>query len=134
MFFFKKMLLKWAIWSAEKTGYTMQKLGALRYASLNPLRKKWDVQVYKELEDARMLAQSEEHWFEELQILIDEISILIEKQGDKQQFYVANARLFELSKVFDMTDEAFIERFKENYMSFNNQQILKQILSAIPYF
>ena len=124
---FKKAFLRWAIWSAEKTGYTMQKIGALRYAALYPLRKKWDVQVYKELEDARMLAQSEEHWFEELQILIDEISILIEKQGDKQLFYVANARLLELSRVFDMTDEAFIETFKENYMCFSNQQILKQI-------
>ena len=84
-------------------------------------------QEYEKLENARILAQSEEHWFEELQILIDEISILIEKQGDKQLFYVANARLLELSRVFDMTDEAFIERFKENYMCFSNQQILKQI-------
>ena len=124
---FKKVFLRWAIWSAEKSGYTMQKIGALRYASLETLCKKWSQKEFEKLEDARMLAQSEEHWLEELQILIDEISILIEKQGDKQLFYVANARLFELSKVFDMTDEAFIERFKENYMSFNNQQILKQI-------
>lgn len=127
MNFFKKILIRWAIWSAEKTGYTMQKIGALRYASLETLCKKWSKEEYEKLENARILAQSEEHWFEELQILIDEISILIEKQGDKQLFYVANARLLELSRVFDMTDEAFIERFKENYMCFSNQQILKQI-------
>lgn len=127
MNFFKKILIRWAIWSAEKTGYTMQKIGALRYESLETLCKKWSKEEYEKLENARILAQSEEHWFEELQILIDEISILIEKQGDKQLFYVANARLLELSRVFDMTDEAFIERFKENYMCFSNQQILKQI-------
>lgn len=127
MNFFKKIFIRWAIWSAEKTGYTMQKIGALRYASLETLCKKWSKEEYEKLETARILAQSEEHWFEELQILIDEISILIEKQGDKQLFYVANARLLELSRVLDMTDEAFIERFKENYMCFSNQQILKQI-------
>ena len=124
---FKKAFLRRAIWSAEKTGYTMQKIGALRYAALYPLRKKWDVQVYKELEDARMLAQSEEHWFEELQILIDEISILIEKQGDKHLFYVANARLYELAEVFDMEDDVFADKFKKNYLCFNNRQILKQV-------
>ena len=124
---FKKALLKCVLWSAEKTGYTMQKIGALRYAALYPLRKKYDVQVYKELEDARMLAQSEEHWFEELQILIDEISILIEKQGDKHLFYVANARLYELAEVFDMEDDVFADKFKKNYLCFNNRQILKQV-------
>ena len=112
----------------------MQKLGALRYASLNPLRKKWDVQVYKELEDARMLAQSEEHWFEELQILIDEISILIEKQGDKHLFYVANARLYELAEVFDMEDDVFADKFKKNYLCFNNRQILKQVEPCLKGF
>ena len=86
MNFFKKILIRWAIWSAEKTGYTMQKIGALRYASLETLCKKWSKEEYEKLENARILAQSEEHWFEELQILIDEISILIEKQGDKQLF------------------------------------------------
>ncbi len=131
---FKKALLKWALWSAEKTGYTLQKIGALRYASLETLCKKWSKEEYEKLENARKLAQSEEHWFEELQILIDEISILIEKQGDKQLFYEANARLLELSRVFDMTDEAFIERFKENYMCFTNQQILKQINPCLKGF
>ena len=131
---FKKAFLKWALWSAEKTGYTLQKIGALRYASLETLCKKWSKEEYEKLENARILAQSEEHWFEELQILIDEISILIEKQGDKQLFYEANARLLELSRVFDMTDEAFIERFKENYMCFTNQQILKQINPCLKGF
>lgn len=131
---FKKAFLRWAIWSAEKTGYTMQKIGALRYAALYPLRKKWDVQVYKELQDARMLAQSEEHWFEELQILIDEISILIEKQGDKHLFYVANARLYELAEVFDMEDDVFADKFKKNYLCFNNQQIFKQVEPCLKGF
>lgn len=134
MNFFKKIFIRWAIWSAEKTGYTMQKIGALRYASLETLCKKWSKEEYEKLENARILAQSEEHWFEELQILIDEISILIEKQGDKQLFYEANARLLELSRVFDMTDDAFIERFKENYMCFTNQQILKQINPCLKGF
>ena len=131
---FKKTLLKWAIWSAEKTGYTMQKIGALRYASLETLCKKWSQEEYEKLENARMLAQSEEHWFEELQILIDEISILIEKQGDKQLFYDANARLLELSKVFDMEDEIFVNKFKENYLCLSNQQILKQIDPSLKAF
>ena len=63
---FKKALLKWALWSAEKTGYTMQKIGALRYASLETLCKEWSQEEYEKLENARMLAQSEEHWFEEV--------------------------------------------------------------------
>lgn len=131
---FKKAFLKWALWSAEKTGYTMQKIGALRYASLVTLCKKWSQEEYEKLENARMLAQSEEHWFEELQILIDEISILIEKQADKQLFYEANARLLELSKVFDMEDEIFVKKFKENYLCFTNQQILKQVDPSLKAF
>ena len=131
---FKKALLKWALWSAEKTGYTMQKIGALRYASLETLCKEWSQEEYEKLENARMLAQSEEHWFEELQILIDEISILIEKQADKQLFYEANARLLELSKVFDMEDEIFVKKFKENYLCFTNQQILKQVDPSLKAF
>ena len=94
----------------------MQKIGALRYASLETLCKKWSKEEYEKLENARILAQSEEHWFEELQILIDEISILIEKQGDKQLFYVANARLLELSRVFDMTDEDLLKVQGELYV------------------
>ena len=128
---FKKALLKWALWSAEKTGYTMQKIGALRYASLETLCKEWSQEEYEKLENARMLAQSEEHWFEELQILIDEISILIEKQADKQLFYEANARLL---KVFDMEDEIFVKKFKENYLCFTNQQILKQVDPSLKAF
>ena len=62
---FKKLFLKWAIWSAEKTGYTMQKIVALRYVSYESLRKEWSLEEYKKLDAARMLAQSEEHWFEE---------------------------------------------------------------------
>lgn len=131
---FKKALLRLAIWSAEKTGYTMQKIGALSYASLETLYKKWSQKEYENLENVRMLAQSEEHWFEELQILIEEVSILIEKQGDKQLFYVANARLYELAEVFDMEDEAFAEKFKENYLCFTNQQILKQIEPSLKGF
>lgn len=131
---FKKVVLKWAIWSAEKTGYTMQKIGALRYASLETLCKKWSLEEYEKLEDARMLAQSEEHWFEELQILIDEISLLIKKQGDKQLFYVANERLYELAEGFDMEDEAFVEKFKEKYLCVTNQQILKQVDPSLKAF
>ena len=131
---FKKVFLKWALWSAEKTGYTMQKIGALRYASLETLCKKWSLEEYEKLEDARLLSQSEEHWFEELQILIDEISLLIKKQGDKKLFYVANERLYELAEVFDMEDEAFVEKFKENYLCFTNQQILKQVDPSLKAF
>ena len=131
---FKKAFLKWALWSAEKTGYTMQKIGALRYASLETLCKKWSLEEYEKLEDARLLSQSEEHWFEELQILIDEISLLIKKQGDKKLFYVANERLYELAEVFDMEDEAFVEKFKENYLCFTNQQILKQVDPSLKAF
>ena len=131
---FKKVFLKCALWSAEKTGYTMQKIGALRYASLETLCKKWSLEEYEKLEDARLLSQSEEHWFEELQILIDEISLLIKKQGDKKLFYVANERLYELAEVFDMEDEAFVEKFKENYLCFTNQQILKQVDPSLKAF
>ena len=131
---FKKTFLKWAIWSAEKTGYTMQKIGALRYASLVSLYKKWELKEYEKWESARILAQAEEHWFEELQILIDEISLLIKTKGDKQLFCEANARLLELSQVFDMGNEAFIEKFKENYLCFTNQQILKQINPCLKGF
>ncbi len=46
---FKKVFLKWAIWSAEKTGYAMQKIGALRYASLETLCKKWSLEEYEKL-------------------------------------------------------------------------------------
>ncbi|MBR1947097.1 MAG: CHAT domain-containing protein [Bacteroidaceae bacterium] len=131
---FKKLFLKWAIWSAEKTGYTMQKIVALRYVSYESLRKEWSLEEYKKLDAARMLAQSEEHWFEELQILIDEVSLLIKIEGDRQLFYEANKRLQELSEIFDMDDEAFAEKFKENYLCFTNRQILKQTAPSLKGF
>ena len=127
---FKKTLLKLVLSYAERTGFTMQKICALHRLSNDALCKKWDIQEYQKVEEIRMLAQSEEHWFEELYILIDEISLLIKIQGDKQLFYAANARLSELSQIFDMDDDVFADKFMENYLCFTEPRILKQI---VPY-
>ena len=105
----------------------MQKIGALRYAPVMSLSKKWSMEEYEKLEEARLLAQKEEHWLEELQCLVDQVSILIKYQGDKQLFYAANKRLKELSVIFDMDDEAFKAKFQEKYMSFTDVRILKQV-------
>ncbi len=127
----KKALSMWAIWSAEKIGYTLQKIETLRYISVESLCKKWSTKEYIKLEETRMLAQSEEHWFEELQILIDEVYLLIKNKGDKQLFYTANERLLNLHQIFDIDDDTFAEKYKERYLCFNDQRIKKHIESFL---
>lgn len=124
---FRKILLNVSISLAEKAQYTMHQIDAMRQLALDTLDKKWDLKEYLNLENARLLAQEKEHWFEELQILIDQVSLIIREQKDKEFFYAANKRLLELSDVFNIDDEAFALKFNENYRCFTNANILAQV-------
>lgn len=127
----KRLIRKMDLWSAENTGFTMLRIAALRHTSLDVLNKNWDIKQYENLEKVRLLAQSEVHCFEELQLLIDEILLLTSEQGEKHLLYVANERLSELSRVFDMDDETFVGRFRQIYYGSSNSKIRAEVLPCL---
>ena len=116
----KKYLNKYAMSVAKKTGCTMLEINIMHYAAILPLRKKWSDSEYEKLEAVRLLAKSKDHWFEELQILLDEVALLIEKHHDKQLFYAASQRLKEMHDIFDLDYSVFAEKFKANYLCISN--------------
>lgn len=128
---FKKAFLKVSFLASQQLGYIQQIVGMLFSIVIDPLRKKWSLEGYKQLEDVRRFAQDEDVWFEELVILLEEIKLLIKNKADKQLFYTANARLSELSEFFDMDDDAFANKFKEVYLHYQNQRILNQIIKNL---
>ena len=127
---FKKILNKFIIWCTVKRGYA-RLLDNMCRIYIGSLNKKWDMQKYKQLDDVRIVAESDGLWFEEMRILIQEISLLIKQQADKQLFYVANARLIKLSEILDLDDEEFAEKFQEKYKSSVYQYNLKLLDSIL---
>lgn len=130
---FKKILNKFIIWCTVKRGYA-RLLDNMCRIYIGSLNKKWDIQKYKQLDDVRIVAESDGLWFEEMRILIQEISLLIKQQADKQLFYVANARLIKLSEILDLDDEEFAEKFQEKYKSSVYQYNLKLLDSILKEF
>ena len=134
MRFFKNMVAKYAVKTAEITGYTMQKLLALHSISTALLKDDWNESAYNDLENARKMAEAENHWFEELWILLDEVRCLIEIHYDLDLFYTANLRLKNLHKVFDMNDEEFKAKFEEYYINGKIQKIQEQTFECLVKF
>ena len=123
----QKLLLRGLLSMPEKYQFAMTQIDAMRALALDKLDKKWKLKGYQNLEKARLLAQEKEHWLGELQILMDQVSIIIREQQDKEFFYAANERLLELSDVFDMDDEAFASKFNEKYRYIENPMLLAQV-------
>lgn len=134
MGFFKTIFAKYAVKTAEMTGYTMQKLLALHCIAISSLKVGWNESAYNDLENARKMAEAENHWFEELWILLDEVRCLIEIHYDRDLFYTANLRLKNLHKVFDMTDEEFKSKFEEYYINGKIQKIQEQTFECLVKF
>ena len=132
--FLKKLLAKYAVKTAEITGYTMQKLLALHSISTALLKDDWNESAYNDLENTRIMAEAENHWFEELWILLDEVRCLIEIHYDRDLFYTANLRLKNLHKVFDMSDEDFKSKFEENYINGKIQKVQEQTFECLVKF
>ena len=130
----KKYLYKRAMSVAKRTGYIMQEIVLMRYDAILPLSKKWSASEYEKLESARLLAKSKDHWFEELQILLDEVSLLLEKHHDKQLYYAVNQRLKEMHDIFSLDHSVFAEKFKANYLCFSDPNILNQTYECLKVF
>lgn len=114
---FKDLLKRYfVVWTATMTGYTMQKLLALHRKAVASLNDGWSESAYNDLENVRKMAEAENHWFEELLILLDEVRFLIENHHEGHDlFYIAEHRLKELHEIFDMPDEEFKSEFEYNY-------------------
>lgn len=134
MGYFKNILLKYSIFAADVTGYTMQKILALHCKAITSLNIGWNESAYRDLESARKIAEEENHWFEELWILLDEEQYLIENHNDLDLFYAANFRLKELLKVFDMPDDAFKSEFEKNYINGKIKKIQEQTFECLVKF
>lgn len=134
MDFLKKLLAKYAEMTADMTNYTMQKILALHCKASMSLNGGWNESAYNKLEDARKMAEEEKHWFEELWILMTEIQYLVENHNDHDLFYMANFRLKELHKVFDISDDEFKLAFEENYINGKIQIIQKQTFECLAKF
>lgn len=134
MGFFKNLLLKYSIVAADASGYTMQKILALHCKAIMSLSNGWNESAYIDLESARKMAKEENHWFEELWILLDEVQYLLENHNDHDLFYTANLRLKELHKVFDMPDNEFKSAFEENYIYGKIQKIQEQTFECLVKF
>lgn len=134
MGFFKNLLLKYSIVAADATGYTMQKILALHCKAIMSLSNGWNESAYIDLESARKMAKEENHWFEELWILLDEAQYLLENHNDHDLFYTANLRLKELHNVFDMPDNDFKSAFEENYIYGKIQKIQEQTFECLVKF
>ena len=120
--------------TADATGYTMQKILALHCKATTSLSNGWNESAYNDLESARKMAKEENHWFEELWILLDEVQCLIENHNDQDLFYAANLRLKELHTVFDMPDDEFRSTFDENYIHGKIQKIQEQTFECLAKF
>lgn len=131
---FKNLLFKYAVIAADKAGYTMQKILALHCKATTSLSNGWNESAYNDLESARKMAKEENHWFEELWILLDEVQYLIENHNDQDLFYAANLRLKELHTVFDMPDDEFKSTFDENYIHGKIQKIQEQTFECLVKF
>lgn len=134
MGFFRKLLIKYAGKAAEKTGYTLQKILVLYYQASMSLSGGWNASAYNDLENARKMAKDENHWFEELWILMNEVQYLTENHKDPDLFYTANFRLKELHKVFDMPDDVFKSIFEENYINGKIHKIQTQTFECLVKF
>lgn len=117
--------------TADVTGYTMQKILALHYKATASLSNCWNESAYNDLDAARKMAKEENHWFEELWILLDEVQYLIENHHDQDLFYIANLRLKELHSVFEMPDDEFKTKFEENYINGTKPIIQKQTYECL---
>lgn len=120
--------------TADATGYTMQKILALHCKATTSLSNGWNESAYNDLESARKMAKEENHWFEELWILLDEVQYLIENHNDQDLFYAANLRLKELHTVFDMPDDEFKSTFDENHIHGKIQKIQEQTFECLVKF
>ena len=120
--------------AANVTGYTMQKIWALHYKATLSLSNGWNESAYSELEHARKMAEEENHWFEELWVLLTEVQYLIENHHDKDMFYTANLRLKEMHKVFDMPDDEFKSAFEDNYINGKIKFIQEQTFECLVKF
>lgn len=120
--------------TADATGYTMQKILALHCKATTSLSKGWNESAYNDLESARKMAKEENHWFEELWILLDEVKYLIENHNDLDLFYAANLRLKELHTILDMPDDEFKSTFEENYIHGKIQKIQEQTFECLVKF
>lgn len=134
MGFLKNILIKYSMMTADVTGYTMQKILALHYKAIASLSNCWNESAYNDLESARKMAKDDNHWFEELWILLDEVQYLIENHNDQDLFYTANLRLKELHIIFDMPDDEFKSAFEENYILGKIQKIQEQTFECLVKF
>lgn len=124
--FLNNLLEKCAVKTAEMAGHTMMKLLVQYRFSTALLKDDWNESAYNDLENVRRMAETENHWFEELLILLYEVRCLIEIHDDRDLFYTANHRLQNLHKVFDMPNEEFKYKFEENYINGKIQKIQEQ--------
>lgn len=123
---FKKVLFKWALLSAEKTDYTMQKILVLYNEAALALTKEWSESSYQKLMNVRDFSKLQDHWFEELWILLNEVKYLQEHHNDQKLFYAANERLLKLHEIFDLSNEDFKTKYEENYINGKISKIQEQ--------
>lgn len=129
MAFFDKLLVKYALMAADVTGFAMHKFMTLHHgATMLLLRDGWNESAYNDLEETRKMAEEENHWFEELWILLTEEKCLIEDHNDPDLFYAANLRMKELHKVFDMPDDEFKPAFEQTYLNGKIRKVHKLTL------
>lgn len=125
MRYVKNLIAKLAMPALEKVGYDLPRIVAWRYKAVCELEKEWSESAYCYMKEARKLAESTGHCFEELLILLDEAKYLLRYQKDVCLYYEVNLRLNELHKVFGMSDEDFRTKYQEVYWNLNNTQIHK---------
>ena len=103
---------------ADRADFKIGKIVYLSDKFSQPLREGRDKEAYESLEAVRKMAEEENHWFEEFNILLNEVWYLIQHGGDdgRQLFYAANLRMKELQRVFDMPDDEFKSKFEEIYL------------------
>lgn len=106
---------------------TMLRIIVARNLSLSVLYKKWSEKAYEALEKARLTAQSKGFLLVELQMLLEEVSILIGRHKDKQLFYAANRRLIEMYRPFDINDDDFADKFNSKYKRADDTETTSKI-------
>lgn len=131
---FNNLLINYAVITADMIGYTMQKILALHRKAYTSFLWGCDKSAFKDLVECRKMAGKENHWFEELWILLDEVHLLLELNNDQNLFYEANCRLLELHAIFDMPDEEFKQIFEANYIIGKHKKIQEQTYECLMKF
>ena len=94
---FRNLLLDFSARMADRADFKIGKIVYLSDKFSQPLREGRDKEAYESLEAVRKMAEEENHWFEEFNILLNEVWYLIQHGGDdgRQLFYAANLRMKE---------------------------------------